>query len=205
MIEFDILSNLDEVEIWMKDIGRNAVLQSTKSAMIRTQPTMKKESIIQVKKFKKAKSKAITDRFKFERKLQGKNVNNYEVNMIIERKPIRLLEFIKGSKNVQKRKGIPFPFKRRRKLKVEVQPGNVRKLPQAFIDRGSGGTKMVLQRRTKDPRPIRRVAGVYIHHLFARKSFTKPIEDAMGSRVKKEFVDAINNKIRKMKPKGKMK
>ena len=204
-IKINVLSSLDELDIWLKDIGRNAVLQATKSSMLRTRPTMKKESVSMIKNFKKAKTRAITDRLSFERKLSGKNVNNFEVNMVIARKPIRLINFIKGNKNIQKRKGIPFPFRRRRKLKVEVQPGRVRKLPTSFIDRGSGGTKMVLLRRTDNPRPIRRSAGVYFHHLFAQKTFTKPIEKAVGKRVQKEFVAAIENKMRKLKPKGNLK
>jgi len=204
-IKFNVLSSLDEVDVWLKDLGRNAFSQATKSSMLRTKPTLKKESIIQVKRIRKAKSKAISDRFKFFSRFQGRNINNYEVAMVIERKPIRILNFIKGAHNVQKRKGKKFPFKGRRKLKVEVVPGRVRKLPQAFIERGRGGTKMVLQRQTDQPRPLRRLAGVYTHHLFARQPFTTPIEKPVANRLSKEFISAINDKMRKRQPKGTVK
>lgn len=204
-IKFNVLSSLDELDIWLKDLGHKAFTSATKSALLRTRPTLKKESVSMIKKVRKTKSKAITDRLKFSSKFPGQNINKYEVKMTVLRKPIRLIHFIKGNKNIQKRKGIPFPFKRRRTLKVEVEPGSKRKLPISFIDRGSGGTKMVLLRKTEKPRPIRRAAGVYIHHLFARKSFTMPIEKPVSQRMKKEFISAINNKMRKKLPKGTVK
>lgn len=202
-IEFNVMSNLDELNVWIAQLTNRGLSQATKRSMIRTKPTMKKESVLMVKKYRKAKSRAITDRFKFKSKLNGNVLSNYEINMEIERKPIRILEFIKGKKEAQKKRGIP--VRKRRKLKVEVVPGRARRLPSAFIEKGSGGRLMVLQRQGKRARPTRRLTGVYIHHLFAQRALTEPIQKNVGRRVQKEFVAAVTNKMRKRLPSGKPK
>ena len=202
-IQFNVLSNLDEVDVWLKELGTRGLSQATKSTMIRTKPTMKKESLKMVKLFRKTQSKKITDRFKFFSRFQGSDFRKYEVEMRISRKPIRLLHFIKGKKEAQKQKGIS--AKRRRKLKAEVVPGRVTKLRKAFIQKGKGGSLLVFQRQGEKSLPLRVRTGAFIHHLFAKPELTKPIEKNTGIKMTHLFRVAINNKMRIKLPKGNVK
>lgn len=197
-VEIDVFDNLDNLDVWLKELGQKGLVSATKSSFIRTRPTMKRESMLMVKRFRKAKSKAITDRFKFINKLGGTRIDDLSVELDVKRKPIRALEFIKGKKEAQKRAGIS-PRKRRR-LKIEVVPGRVRKLPRAFIDRGRGGKLMVLERKGKERRPLRRRPGAYIHSLFAQERLTKPIEKPIGEMAAKQFASAVQNKMKNKKP-----
>lgn len=197
-VEIDVLGNLDELDVWITELGTKSVLGATKTSMIRTRPTMKRESLQMVKRYRKAKSKAITDRFKFINKLGGSRVDRLSVELDVKRKPIRALEFIKGKKERQKRQGVK--NNRKRKLKIEVFPGRVRKLPKAFIDRGRGGTLMVLERKGKERRPLRRRSGAYIHNLFAQERLVKPVEKPIGEMAAKQFVSAIKNKMKNKMP-----
>lgn len=195
-----IESNLPEVQKWIRSLANTGIAQATKSAMIRTKPTMKKESVSMIKRFRKIKSKPITDRFKFQSNLTGKEISRYHIDMIVSRKPIRILNFIKGKKERQRKRGIA--VSKRRKLKVEVVPGKVRRLKTAFIEKGRRGQLLVLQRQGRRPRPTRRLTGVYIHHMFAKPELTAPIEKNVGVRVKELFVAAVEQKMRKQLPGG---
>ena len=195
-IEVNILDNLNEVGIWLKDLGEKGLATATKRAMLKTRPTFVRESRNQLKNFKKINNKAINDRFVITKKLDGNLINKFEINLAILSKPIRAIKFIKGRKVRQAKKGIK--VKRRRKLKIEVKPGKVSRLKNAFIEKGRGGTLMVLRRQTQKPRPTRIQSGIFIHHLFKINTVIAPIikgtEKKLVFQFKKRAKDIIDKK-----------
>jgi len=193
-IDLSILDNLDEVNVWIKVLTNKGLSAATKSSMKRTIPQMGKSSREMVKKYRKTSSTKINARFKFVKKLGTNDINKMEVIQKISKKPLRMIDFVKGKRERQKKKGVE--VKKRRKLKAEIIPGRVRRLKGAFIEKGRGGTLMVLRRQGKEARPTERWAGPPIHSLFGIDRFMKPVEREIGVRYKDIFRQTVEQKLR---------
>lgn len=130
-IHIEIQDNfLDVAELFAKH--QKHIVAAARFSINRSLLTVRQESIPMIRKNLNMGVTAVRKRAEIER-TRGGGFRSLVGSVDYSVEPVRMIEFVKGSKQPIKQKGIP--VRKRRKLKVEVRPGKRIKLPGAFIQR----------------------------------------------------------------------
>jgi len=136
----DIRTNFFQIEKGLEDLKRIHIIQSARRAINRALITTRKESVSLYREHLKLKRGDIVKRTTMN-KARGGSLSSMEGSLVFSGIPISLLTFVKGNKDTIKLKGVP--IKKRRKLKVEIQPGKKLLVKGGFIQRAR--TKQVFK------------------------------------------------------------
>jgi hypothetical protein len=132
MVEIHIFDKVDDLQRLLDKWPRETIA-SARRALQRAGIAMRHESLNRLRKQLRMKESTLKNRHMKLHKVVtiGGSIGSLEAVISYSKKPIPMLEFVRGNKNPIPQKGIP--VKRRRKLKVEVVPGRRRTLQSAFI------------------------------------------------------------------------
>lgn len=145
MIDIDISSNFLDVADAIEFIKGDVLEKASRHAINRTLLSLRKESISRIQEKAKIKSTALRERHIALTKASGAFPGGMHGIISFNTNPVPLLEFVRGSKEPVKQKGIP--VRKRRALRVEIVPGKVFAVKSAFIQRVM--TKQVFKRVPK--------------------------------------------------------
>jgi hypothetical protein len=201
-IELDIFSNLNEIDVWLKDLKAQTIPTVVRRTLLRTRPTLQRESIKRIKQFRKTATTHIKKQMFIKKRLDSNDISKMEVSLNVKKGGIRALHFMKGAKIIQKRRGIN-PSKKR-VIKVEIFPGRITKLKAAWISKPFGHLIILKRKRgekQKSAYPTRINSRIPIYSLFNSNFFMRPIEKPVSEKMKKEFQSQINFALMKNKPK----
>lgn len=190
-IEINIAHNLDALEPWIHEMQGKAVTQSVKRAINRTLISVR---LISIKMFKKRLNKKQTAFYKKKIKTfkaMGSDINRMQGVMIYDGKTIPLLEFISGSKDIIKQKGIA--IKKRRKLRASVKPGKKFQVKGAFIQKVN--SKQVF--KGKRGQGLKKQGVSSLGTIMQRQSFRPLLEKIAVGKFKKEFIRDLQFRINK--------
>ncbi len=130
-LDIEITSTLLDAAKMFDGIDPREVAKAARRSINRTLLTLRKESLKRIPEHLKVKPKTLRERYIRLNKAQGGT--NFEGSIDFSSEPIPMIEFVKGSKEPIKQKGVK--VSRRRKLKVEITPGKRFILRKAFIQR----------------------------------------------------------------------
>lgn len=131
-LEINIKTNFAALAAAFDDLKKRHVVQAARRAMNRSLISVRKESVLSLRKVIKLKSTEIKDKISTF-PARGGSLEALEAKLVFSGKPIPLINFIRGSKAVIEQKGIK--VKRRRKLRAEITPGKRFIVKKAFIQR----------------------------------------------------------------------
>ena len=201
-IKVDLISNLDELQLFLKDLPKKMVPKANRMAIRRTSKILVTESVRAIRKVRSLGAREIRkDFFKTKLMVQGFDVNQHRAELAIRKRPVSLIRFVRGSKNPRPQRGIK--VRRRRPLRVSVVPGKTSTLQDAFIAKGRGNRNHVFRRRTVKNTPIIKQSIPSLHLLFTEKEFRRPIERIVGKRLQVEFKRALRLQVDRAKAKAK--
>lgn len=137
-LNFDILTNVKELEISLRQFGDKVIVSSTRRALNRTVIKVRKESAKVIKlNYAGLKAGEIKSVFIRMRKAFGSDLNKLGAVVSFPDKPVSMIRMVVGSKSPRKQKGIKVG--NRTPIKVQIQKGKKFVLKRAFIARTSGG------------------------------------------------------------------
>lgn len=131
--KIDIKENIMEAYNAFDKLKRSEVSKAARRAINRTLVTIRKESVIEIKKDLRIKSSVLKNQYIWIEKPRGKGLNDLGGSVVYQSKGLALIDFLRGTKAVTPQKGIP--IKRRKKVRVEITPG------KKFIVKGGFITK----------------------------------------------------------------
>lgn len=132
MVEIHLFDKIDGLEDLLVKYPKE-IVASARRALQRASIAMRHESLQRLRKQLKIKESTLKNKHIRLHKVVsiGGSLGTLEAVIAFSKQPIPMLEFVKGSKNPVKQKGIP--VKRRKRIKVEVVPGRKRTMQSAFI------------------------------------------------------------------------
>lgn len=135
----------------LERLNHKALPKANKRAINRSLIAIRKDSIKDIQKFYKLKrgdlvksGNALGSAIAL-RKASGTSLGFMFGEVKFSNKPINMLKFVSGKKAPRDQKGVS--PKRRRKIKVEVTPGQKKTKQLDFIQRGKNGKMFVFRRR----------------------------------------------------------
>ncbi len=204
-VKINLVSEINKIE---KILDKKILIKAVKRAMRRTRATMKRETLsriqkhvanIKLKDFNKKISRLKTE-------LRGSKIDRFAIILDISDRPLSLLNFVVGSKEPRKQKGIPVAQRKKIKLRY-IKGGRTKVAHDLFIAKGRGGRKAVYRRTPgtksvgsgfKRTNPnIKAQAGPVIWVKFKDQAFRLPIEKAIAERFTREFRAAYDFFIKK--------
>lgn len=133
--KIDIKENIMEAYNAFDKLKRSEVSKAARRAINRTLVTIRKESVIEIKKDLRIKSSVLKNQYIWIEKPRGKGLKDLGGAVVYQSKGLALIDFLRGTKAVTQQKGIP--AKRRKKVRVEITPG------KKFIVKGGFITQTV--------------------------------------------------------------
>lgn len=195
-ISLELAHNLTEAGLYLKDVHKADLTKAVRSALNRSLKSLETESNKAIRRIRRLKAREIRrEWFVMVKRTKGRNIAAFEAILGIKDKPVSLIRFVKGSKNPRNQQGVKVA--RRRKIAIEIKPGNKKKLKDAFIAKGRGNKNHVFRRETSKSFPINKQSTPSLHLLFKDSAFRRPIENIVAKRLQREFVTALNFAISK--------
>jgi hypothetical protein len=192
-LDIEITSTLLDAAKMFDGIDPREVGKAARRSINRTLLTLRKESVQRIPEHLKIKAKTLRDRYIRLNKAQGGN--NYEGSIDFSSEPIPMIEFVKGSKEPIKQKGVK--VSRRRKLKVEITPGKRFVLRKGFIQRVL--SKQVFKRPAgKDNFKKQGVPSVGT--IVIQRGIGKDLVDIGAARFSELFVADLNARLKGFVP-----
>lgn len=141
-IKIDITNDLAKAAAEVDYLNHDIIPKAAKTAINRAVMSMRKESTKLIPKEIRLKPTNLKERYIKLRKAQGSVIAGLVGVISYLDEPTPLLEFVRGSKDPIKMKGIK--IKDRKKLRIEIRPGKKFVLRRAFIQKVS--SKQVFKR-----------------------------------------------------------
>lgn len=186
-IELKIESNISAAQAFFSKAEKSLLIKAVKQTLNKSLQFLVTESVREVRKRRALKAKDVKAKwFMTNKNFKGMDARRYNVMLSIRKKPISMIDLVRGSKLPRKQKGIPIA--KRKPIRAEITPGESKLLKGAFIAMARGGNYHVFRRKTKDRNPIAKQSLPSLHLYFMLDGFRKPIEDVVGARMQKEFV-----------------
>lgn len=192
-LDIEITSTLLDAAKMFDGIDPREVGKAARRAINRTLLTLRKESVQRIPEHLKIKAKLLRDRYITLNKAQGGN--NYEGSIDFSSESIPMIEFVKGSKEPIKQKGVKVG--RRRKLKVEITPGKRFVLRKAFIQRVR--SKQVFK-RPGNQASFKKQGTPSVGTIVMQRGIGKDLVDIGGARFAELFAADLNARINKFVP-----
>jgi len=102
-------------------LKKNEVFKAARTSINRTLTSLRKESVIEIKKEMRIQSSVLKNKYIWIDKAGGKGLRALSGSVVFQSRGLQLIDFVRGAKAVTPQKGIP--VKRRKKVRVEVAPG----------------------------------------------------------------------------------
>ena len=192
-LDIEITSTLLDAAKMFDGIDPREVGKAARRAINRTLLTLRKESVQKIPEHLKIKAKVLRDRYIQLNKAQGGN--NYEGSIDFSSEPLPLIEFVKGSKEPIKQKGVK--VKRRRKLRVEITPGKRFVMRKAFIQRVR--SKQVFK-RPQGQDNFKKQGVPSVGTIVIQRGIGKELVDIGGARFAELFAADLNARLNKFVP-----
>jgi len=194
-LDINLEHNFNDLEIWLDDIKNKAATQAARSTINRSLIATRKLSIKLIKRQYRVKKSGLsaTDVKKAHhiKKARGGHLDTLFGEILFAGKPIPLLSFVSGSKNIIEQKGIK--VKKRKKLKAEIRPGKKVILKGAFI--GKVHSKQVFKRGGKG---LKRQAGPSITEIVFRPNMIKALQKKMQRTFDQRFPGEMQFRLDKL-------
>ncbi len=182
--------------LYDKKIPRALIAKSLRQAINKSVITVRKDAVERIRKIRALKTGEIKRDFTSVIRAKGSSVEDMEGFVVLSGRSMKLLRFTKGSKEPSNQKGVPIG--RRRKLRIEVNPGQTKRRTDVFIIKGSGGKNVVVKRRGNQVTKTRNgvkykgplggaEAAPSIGVLFKKRNVTSAIQSLAVKRLAKEF------------------
>jgi hypothetical protein len=205
-IKLDILSNLDEMDIWLNATTSKMVPKALKRALQRSGKTLVTESQRRIRQQRNLKARDIKQKFFKVTKRLGKNPEKMEVVLAVADEPLKLSIFLRGTTRPRSQKGIK--VSKRKGLRIKIKPGRAKRVKGAFIAKGpkSGKYEVFKRMKTKgsDRGPLALQSAPSLHLFFIDSAFRRRIEKIVGAKLQKEFQQQFLHLLNKAGPKGKL-
>ena len=192
-LDIEITSTLLDAAKMFDGLNPREVGKSARRAINRTLLTLRKESLKQIPEHLKIKPKTLRDRYIRLNKAQGGN--NYEGSIDFSSEPIPMIEFVRGSKDPIKQKGIK--VKRRKKLRVEITPGKRFVLRRGFIQRVL--SKQVFK-RPEGKEGFKKQSTPSVGMIVLKRGIGKALVDMGAQRFSELFVADLNARLKGFVP-----
>lgn len=188
-MEIEITTDiLNAVELFRDKLSQAKLKLAVQRAMNKTVVSIRGHALVEIRKRLNLKESTLRKQYvSIERAVgKGQTLGSLSAAVVFSGRPIPLLLFVKGNKNVIEQKGIP--VKRRRKLKVQVVPGKTVTLNGAFIQKGPKSIQ-VFRRNKRGGFVAQSVPGVA--HTVSRKGILYNIRRRANTR----FRTALDQEI----------
>jgi len=191
-IHIEIADELEKLGKHFKASQRTVLLKSVKRALRRSSNPLERLSVKRVQQFRSLNAKLIKQRwFRMKKRLNGMDLRKIEIELLILRKPLNLIDVIIGSKTPRKQLGIS--VRQRRPLRMRITPGKTVRLNHAFIAKGKKSSVYhVFKRKGPGKSPLVKQAAPSLNELFEKEFFRRPIERDIAKRLNKEFSAAYD-------------
>lgn len=190
MLEINITSNFLDVAEHFKDINQKFLYQSTRYAINRTLLTVRQASLDKLRKRIDIKQSTLRQKHIAITKARGTTWNNLQGVVSFNTDAIPMLEFVKGSKEVVKQKGVP--IQRRRKVKVQIVPGKKFVLKKAFIQRVK--TKQVFK-RAEGQKDFHKQGIRSVGFIVMERGLGQELQNIAGQRFRTLFMQDLRARI----------
>ncbi len=129
----EIQDNLIEGFQVFDKLRKTEVFRAARTAINRTLTTLRKDSVIEIKKEMRIQSSVLKNKYIWLDKAKGKSLNSLSGSVVYQSRGLQLIDFLRGTKAITQQKGIP--IKRRKKVRVEVTPGKRFVVAGGFIQK----------------------------------------------------------------------
>lgn len=183
-IEFNILDDLEDAEIFLDDFHKKKVKKALHQSLNKSVKVLRSEASKAVRKHYNLRKKDV-DKTYFRIKVARSSdpIIKMFSELRVRAKPVSLFLFLSGASRK--------PSKRRW-LNIQIEKGNKQKRRDLFVQRGrdndSAGPFHVFRRRGSKRLPIVRQEAPSIHLLFEDNKFRAPINHKVGKHLQGEFV-----------------
>jgi hypothetical protein len=114
-------------------LKKNEVFRAARTSINRTLTTLRKESVLEIKKEMRIQSSLLKNKYIWIEKASGKGLRALSGSVVYQSRGLQLIDFVRGAKAVTPQKGIP--VKRRKKTRVEITPGKRFVVKSGFIQK----------------------------------------------------------------------
>lgn len=119
--KIEVLDNIAQgFEVFDK-LKKNEVFRAARSSINRTLTSLRKESVIEIKKEMRIQSSVLKNKYIWIDKAGGKGLKALSGSVIYQSRGLQLMDFIRGARTATPQKGIA--VNKRKKVRVEVTPG----------------------------------------------------------------------------------
>lgn len=208
-LKLDTKAINDVAKLYRKDHQR-ALTKAVRRSIVRTLPGYQKLAIDTVKGKYRLKVSSIRSMMRLFKKVKGNNIDSMFGAVQIRAKKFGLIEFVKGSKEPRKQKGIK--VSKRKGLKIEIRRGKIIKTKGRFIAK-TKGTSHVFRRdpkgstmkqgKVRTSLPLKRQTVPSPIKIFREIKITDKLSQIIGHKYQNEFernfkfyVDQITNKMK---------
>lgn len=143
----EITDNLNQgFEVFDK-LKKNEVFRSARTAINRTLTTLRKDSVIEIKKEMRISSSLLKNKYIWVDKARGKGLRTLSGSVVYQSRGLQLIDFIRGARAVTPQKGIP--VKKRKKIRAEVTPGKRFVVSGGFVSQTASKGLQIMKRDKK--------------------------------------------------------
>lgn len=142
-----IQDNIREAFHSFDQLKRSEIKNAARRAISRTLTTLRKESVITIKKELRISSSLLKNKYIFIDRVSGKRLNEIQGSVVYQSRGLNLIDFVKGTKAVTPQKGVK--VKRRKKVRVEITPGKRFIVAGGFITQTASKGLQVMKRDSK--------------------------------------------------------
>ena len=132
-LEFSLETNIAGIEQWLDNDLMKMVDQAARRSINRTMTSTRKETVKLLRQRLNIKAGITKKRDTRIRKATGGTLDTMEGVLSFSDKPMPMMQFVRGSKDIIKQKGIK--VKKRKKVRVEIQRGKKFVMKGAFIQK----------------------------------------------------------------------
>lgn len=204
-IQISLEDNLKKINASFGSLRKQLIVKATRQSLNKTLSSVQTLTNKRFRKKRKMKASDIKKDFMKLKKARGSKMDQLQAEMQISGRALTLIRFVTGPKMPREQKGIA--VKKRKPLRVRVEPGKSKKRGDVFIAKGNGGKYQVFRRtdnkkrkrqnRQKGPIEVQKTSA--LARIFERDNFRRPIETFAGRRLLLEFDRAIKFQLSKMK------
>lgn len=191
-LHIDITTNLQAMEFALGEVKRHHLQQAHFRALNRAALNLRTNSVKLIRSRYNVKASDLKKHHIRMHVARKSSIKQMKASVSYNETGIRLIEFLKGSKKIENQKGKS--VKRRRKLKVMITPGKVRRLKASFIQMGKG--RLGIFKKAKGNRTNFYEQRVYsVAHVLKTKNIIPALERAARGRYMQVFHHEMRRRL----------
>jgi len=145
--KIEIMDNIAQGYEVFDQLKKNEVFKAARASINRTLTSLRKESVIEIKKEMRIQSSVLKNKYIWIDKAGGKGLRALSCSVVFQARGLQLIDFVRGARAVTPQKGVP--VKRRKKVRVEVTPGKRFVVAGGFITQTASKGLQVMKRDKK--------------------------------------------------------